>query len=150
QNNFDLELAINTNRLRERTGWNFYIFGGLGFNHLNLKGDYLNSSSLLYDYTSGNPSGDVETNLPKSSSELSGDISSFKWQFMPSLRFGISRQLGPAVSIGIEHKTLFTRSDYLDGNAYVNTDGTNDLFHYTSLGLNIYIGAGRGVRAARH
>ena len=69
-----LELVLNTNRWRERTGWNFSIFGGIGITGYHTKTDLFDgSANNIYDYDNINQGsqsslmsaqdGDFETDL---------------------------------------------------------------------------------------
>lgn len=131
----DLELVLHANRLRARTGWDVYVFGGVGLTFYKSRGDLTDLSGFAYDYNS--PFGvikddEYETNLVSNDYQLG---------FMPSLGFGIGHQLGKRASFGLEHKTYFSRVDDFDG--YVNSSGTrpNDIFHYTSAYLRFQVRA---------
>jgi hypothetical protein len=151
-----LELAIHANALRERTGWDPYIFGGLNFAWNQTTSDLLNIDSSLfmqgyYDYTGGvNESsissmmdGDYETAM-NAGSELNG----WNVNFVPSLGFGLGYQVGPRFSLGVEHKTSFALKNDWDGfDVAVKKWGMfdNDLYHYTSGYLRFHIWGGGNV-----
>ncbi|TNE56060.1 MAG: hypothetical protein EP338_00405 [Bacteroidetes bacterium] len=137
-----LELALHANNLRDRTGLDLYVFGGVGLSFFETRGDLRDSLGGLYNYDSipnmtnstlkGVMDGNYET-------LLNGSTGGRNVAFMPSLGFGIGYQAGKRFSLGIEHKTTFTRLDYFDG--YSNPDGAraNDLYHYTSAYLRFHI-----------
>lgn len=149
-----LELVLHANGIRERSGWDPYIFGGIGFTWYQTYGDLKNNNSLegqLYDYQ----------NTPLNSASISAMLDNtydtpldgsnaimYNVGFMPSLGFGLGYQLSKRVSIGIEHKTTFTRTDNFDG--FVQT-GTfkQDFYHYTSGYLRFQIKA-RGTTDETH
>lgn len=139
-----LELVIHANNLRAKTGWDVFVFGGIGYTWYRTYGDLINNkTNTIYSYDTLNPlnesainallDGDYETELDGTS----GGKYSGNW--MPSLGFGIGYQVGPRFSIGLEHKTTFTLLDNFDG--YVNPDGKreNDLYHYTSAYVRFQI-----------
>ena len=120
QNRLALELVIHGNRIRERTGFDPYIFGGIGFTWAELRADYSN----LFDNTitmDGGYEEPLETG--------------YSVKFMPSLGFGLGYQVGKRATIGIEHKTTFTGYDLYDGLQSTIHTG-NDLYHYTSFFVN--------------
>lgn len=141
-----IELVLHANGLRERTGWDAYIFGGVGFTWFQSYGDLSASDSTgisYYNYDEsqlGKPyintllDGQYETNLIKTGADA---IEQWTTKFMPSLGFGIGYQIGKRVTLGIEHKTTFTMIDNFDG--FTSTaQSKNDLYHYTSMYLNFH------------
>jgi len=139
-----LELALHLNTLRERSGWDPYIFGGVGLTFKQTYGDLLdqNGSGGIYDYSSMLTNGEIQPQQLSSAldkiydSPLDGSSASYKAYFMPSLGFGLGYQIGKRVSLGLEHKTTFTRGDDFDGFVSTTPRLKNDLYHYTSLYLN--------------
>lgn len=133
-----LELVMHLNKLREKTGWDIYVFGGIGITGFKANGDLLNSNDSLsmYDYDelpdfkqstlNSTLDGTYESTLDGSTPGKA------TFGLMPSLGFGIGYQLAPRWSIGLEHKTTFTKLDYFDG--YNDPAGKyeNDWYHYTS------------------
>jgi hypothetical protein len=153
QAEFNLELVMHFNRLREATKWDFYLFGGLGVTFWRSKANYTSDDLFntgQYDYTqlNNNFSEDNINSFLDNSHEtaLEGSTDGVNVNWMPHVGFGIGRQLGSRVTIGIEHKTTFTRTDLWDGLDYNNAGaatGTNDLYHYTGFYLKWYL---RGAR----
>ncbi len=138
-----LELALHLNSLRERSGWDPYIFGGVGLTFKQTYGDLLdqNNNSTLYDYSSMLANGPIQPQLSSAldkiyDSPLDGSSNAYQAYFMPSLGFGLGYQIGKRVSLGLEHKTTFTRGDDFDGFVSTTPRLKNDLYHYTSLYLN--------------
>lgn len=150
---FNLELVMHFNRLREATRWDFYVFGGLGITAWQSRANYLNDdifSSGQYNYANLNGNftkPNIQSFLDNSyETDLEGSQNGGNWNWMPHVGVGIGRQLGKRVTFGIEHKTTFTRTDLWDGlnyNASGQATGKNDLYHYTGFYLKWYL---RGAR----
>jgi hypothetical protein len=140
-----LELVLHFNGVREKTGIDPYIFGGIGFTWTQTYGDLLRTvdSSSLYDYTALQQAGPIGPQLPSTldglyETRLDGGVDNqYNVKWMPSLGFGLGYQVGKRTSLGIEHKTTFTRGDTFDG--YISTLPRlkNDWHHYTSAYLRI-------------
>ena len=140
-----LELAIHMNRITSRTGWDPYIFGGIGLTWHQTYSDLINQNDTtggsIYNYSSmlansTQLSDQLENTLDAVyDSPLDGYKSdSYNVAFMPSLGFGLGYHIGKRVTLGVEHKTTFTLRDDFDG--LVSTvRPKNDLYHYTSLYL---------------
>lgn len=149
-----LELTLNTNRLRQRTGWNLYLLGGIGITGYHVSADLFEGaagSNQIYDYTQENFEGtptatnyyfeqdnDFETDLVGSSDNLKVD-------WMPSFGAGISYQVTPYFALGLEYKHTWTRNNDFDG--MVNDiDGTpaslNDRYHYFSGTMKFHLFGG--------
>ena len=120
QNRLALELVIHGNRIRERTGFDPYIFGGIGLTWANVWADYQNDFDTIQGMD-----GIYETELSAPN----------KVSIMPSLGFGLGYQVGKRTTIGIEHKTTFTGYDLYEGLQSPIHIG-NDLYHYTSFFVN--------------
>jgi len=140
-----LELVIHANNLRAKTGWDLFVFGGIGYTWYRTKGNLIdNSTNSIYRYDSLTPfnkdgingllDGSYDTWLDGTSS---GGTYSGAW--MPSLGVGLGYQVGPRFSIGLEHKTTFTLMDNFDGYASGSGKSKNDLYHYTSAYLRFQI-----------
>ena len=150
QHRIGLELAIHANRLRERTGLDLYVFGGIGINWWQAYGDVLNNTdtaAFMYDYASLNNdfSNSAINGLQDGTYEsaLNGSTKSgYNVTWMPSVGIGIGYQVGPRFQVGIEHKTTFTRTDLWDGKDYDangNPSGQNDIYHYSGIYLKFNI-----------
>lgn len=141
---FALELVIHFNGIRERTNWDPYIFGGVGFSFHQTYGNLLNTNDSIYDYNqlNGNYSKSGIKALLDNTYETALDGSkagSYRVGFMPSLGFGLGYQVGPRFSLGLEHKTTFTRIDDFDGFVNGGSKHPNDLYHYTSFYLRFQV-----------
>ena len=141
-----LELVLHANRITEKTGFDPYIFGGIGLvwnqTYGDLRfGDSIGGSGGIYNYDPnqvGSSSyyfnlhdGQYETNLEGTSA----DIDKWNIDFMPSLGFGLGYRVGKRATIGIEHKTTFTLRDDYDGFKSA-IRSKNDWYHYTSFYIN--------------
>ena len=156
-----LEFQLNTNRLRERTGWNFFIFGSVGFSFYRTMGnlkyfDIGSQSQQTYDYDSlYNSSGQQWTKSgiqefmdDDYESPLEGStLAKINSRFTPSIGLGFSYQIAPRIAIGAEHRTTFTLIDVFDGNRF-NADNTvstnNDLYHYSGVFVRFHF-KGKGT-----
>lgn len=144
-----LELVLHANSVRERTGWDPYIFGGVGLTWHQTLGNQLNSDDSTgngmyhYDQLNGDFSKGSINAIQDGSYETALDGTnkgSFRVGFMPSVGIGLGYQVGPRFSLGLEHKTTFTRIDDFDGfNNASSTPFKNDIYHYTSFYLRFQI-----------
>jgi hypothetical protein len=141
-----LELVLHINGIREKTGIDPYVFGGIGLTWTQTYGDllYTIDSSSLYDYSALQQAGPIGPQLPSTldglyETRLDGGIDNqYKVKWMPSLGFGLGYQVGKRTSLGIEHKTTFTRGDSFDGFISESPRLKNDWHHYTSAYLRIH------------
>ncbi len=143
-----LELVLHANGVRERSGWDPYIFGGIGFTWYQTFGDLINQDSIggngMYNYAPAMLSQSyINSTLDGIyDSALDGNNkSTFNVGVMPSIGIGIGYQVGKRVSLGLEHKTTFTLVDNFDG--YVDPSSKyNDIYHYTSAFINFRFRSG--------
>jgi hypothetical protein len=152
------ELAIHANRFVNRTGWDPYIFGGVNLVWNTTSGDLVDQANFLggdanYAYDSlslSKPTIDAALDGIYETA-LDGSTGTYDVDFMPSLGIGLGYQFGPRFSMGVEHKTTFTRQDLFDG--YDAGTGTgifkNDMFHYTSAYMRFRLGGRNRVRPTR-
>ncbi|TXI84684.1 MAG: hypothetical protein E6Q38_01575, partial [Crocinitomicaceae bacterium] len=144
-----LELVLHANGIREKTGIDPYIFGGIGFTWHETSGDLgsngLFGDTMFYNYDPALLNKSYINSLLDKDYEtaLTGSTAGqYRVNFMPSLGFGIGYQVGKRVSIGLEHKTTFTLIDdfdgYLDGSSKYN-----DIYHYTSAYIQFRFRHGR-------
>jgi hypothetical protein len=138
----DLELVLHAARLRERTGLDPYIFGGLGLTWQQNWADVFDTNGI-YDYNGMALNGPLDQQLVGVldniyETRLDG-LTNNEWQvnWMPSLGIGLAYHRG-RVSFGLEHKTTFTRADSFDGLANQSLRLRNDWYHYTSAILQIH------------
>ena len=140
-----LELVLHLNSIREKTGIDPYIFGGIGLTWTQTFGDLIQSadSTSLYDYTSLQQTGPIGPQLSSTLDGLyetrldGGSNNEYLVKWMPSLGFGLGYQVGKRTSLGIEHKTTFTKGDSFDGFISESPRLKNDWHHYTSAYLRI-------------
>jgi len=134
-----IELQLNTNYLRQKTGWNLFVFGGLGIT------SYKTSIDLYEDDVSFNIKDEVDFD------EKGVFFSDYetrvqdKVTWMPSLGAGFSKQLSPNVAFEVLGRMTWTRNNDFDAMPY-NMDGsistTNDRYHYASAGFKFNLGNG--------
>jgi hypothetical protein len=144
-----LELVLHANGIREKTGIDPYIFGGVGFTWHETSGDLgtngLFGDTMFYNYDPALVNKSYVNSLLDKDYEtaLTGSTAgNYRVNFMPSLGFGIGYQVGKRVSIGLEHKTTFTLIDDFDG--YVDGSSKyNDIYHYTSAYIQFRFRHGR-------
>lgn len=150
-----LGLAINTNRLRERTGLNFYLLGTIGLAGYHTSADLLQDelywSGKIYDYNaSAYTSNQTSSNYIKQrdrsyETDLAGTADEFVKSWMPSVGLGFSYQFAWYFSLGLEYEQTWTRNNDFDGMTN-DIDGMasskNDKFHYFSATLKFHIPGG--------
>ena len=145
-NEYTFEGVLTLNKLREKTGWIIYGFGGIGLTFYNVNRDILDGTSnsifddgFPYDYSSLTFESDIETarqlkNL--SDGHFETEIEKNRLRFMPSLGFGIGYQFQKRWSLGIEHKITYALNNNI--NDIVNSE-LNDRYYYTALKINFNI-----------
>jgi hypothetical protein len=149
-----LELVLHLNSLKERTGTDIYVFGGIGYTWFQAEGNYLNTTSTateMYDFASWEEKltkkeylallDNTEETILDGSKKGKTNV-----EVLPSIGFGIGRQLAPRFSAGLEHKTTFTGLDYFDGVKDQSSFIKNDWYHYTSIYLQFHIKARKADR----
>ncbi len=137
-----LELAVHLNSIAEKTGFDPYVFGGVGVTWNQTYGDlFLNDSTSLYNYSSLIANGPINASQLDVTldniydSPLDGSKKTYSAYFMPSLGFGLGYHIGKRTTLGIEHKTTFTLRDDFDGYVSSTPRAKNDIYHYTSAYL---------------
>ncbi len=132
----NLELVLHAGRLRERTGFDPYIFGGVGLTWQQTWTDAFDTLGI-YDYSSLDLTQPAQQQLigfmdDIYETRLDG-LQNNDWavNWMPSLGFGLAYHKG-RFSIGVEHKTTFTMADSFDGLSQTDPRLRNDWYHYTS------------------
>jgi hypothetical protein len=132
----DLELVLHAGRLRERTGFDPYVFGGIGLTWQQTWADAFDTLGT-YDYNSLDLTQPAQQQLIGFMDDIyetrldgiQGNDWAVNW--MPSLGFGLAYHKG-RFSIGVEHKTTFTMADSFDGLSQTDPRLRNDWYHYTS------------------
>ena len=138
-----LELAIHLNAITQKTGWDPYVFGGIGLTWNRTYGNLTDSTDFLvgptlYDYQTNGP--DAITFDNSYETALDG-YSKYRVNVMPSLGFGLGYHIGKRTTLGIEHKTTFTLKDNFDGVSSSPLRAKSDWYHYTSLYINFRLRA---------
>jgi len=152
QHRLALELSIHANRFKERTGFDPYVFAGIGVTGTKTKGDLLkktgaSSAGTIYPYNSSPNGNIIDQNytvpLDKNETGEAYESERFEANIMPSLGVGIGYYFNSRFSMGLEHKSTFFMDDYFDGTT-VNQSGMpsekikNDIYHYTGVYLKWY------------
>lgn len=142
-----LEGVISFNRLRERTGVNLALFGGIGLDWYNTSTNQSNGSGI-YNYASIDTTASRSSILSSLDALQDGNYETAaqgsnngdgKIGIMPALGVELGYQFTPRFSAGITHKVTFARTDDLDGQQWQQysdaASAENDIHHYTSLSL---------------
>ncbi len=147
-----LELVLHINSLREKTGWDPYIFGGVGLawakTYTDLYSqDSLDANNAFYPY-SANGMTKAEWNALSDDAydtQLVGNNGKYRLNVVPNIGIGLAYQVGPKFSIGLEHRTMFYLQNDFDGFAGTSTKWgmKNDIYHYSGLSLKFHIGRGK-------
>lgn len=135
-NDWSLELKLNTNRLRENTGWNLFVLGGIGYNRYTTHADFYDANSSQIKYES-----DWYDNVVFNDDYESKIVENIDW--MPSFGVGLERQITPNSAFTLMGRTTWTRNNDFDGltNSFSGqTSGANDKYHYVSAGIKFYLG----------
>ncbi len=147
-----LEGVFTLNRLRERTNWIVSLYGGLNLDWYKSLTDQVGVDGLQYDYSSisGADRGDVSSQLDavrdgtfETTADGNNEFGTLTW--MPSAGLEVGYQLTPRFSIHAGHKVTWSRTDFLDGQAWTDANeatGDNDIYHYTNLGFRWIIEPG--------
>jgi len=146
--NYDFELGLNLNRLRERTRIVITPFLGVGITHGMVSTDLYDASGKLYDYSV------INTNQSKS--QIYNDLIKLtdgKYEtsivntaaVLPTSGIFVGYQFSHSFSMGIEHKTNFSLTE---SNSFyvINIDNKIkpgspvDMNHYTTLAFKWNLG----------
>jgi len=140
-----IEGVFRLNKLRERTGVLVGLYGGIGLDYYFTRTDQVDSGTdapYYSDYlgVSGDLSKRETANRLRDGvldgyfeTNADGFDDGGKIDWMPSLGLELGYQLTPNWAIIAGHRTTFARTNLLDGHQWADTN--NDLYHYTSLGL---------------
>jgi hypothetical protein len=153
--NFDLELGLTLNRLRERTRIVITGFAGAGMTYGSTFTDLYDGNGLLYDYSVIDPNQErakVYDDLVKLSDGNFETPLVNKTAIFPTLGIFIGYQFSRSFMLGIEHKTNFslTEQNSFDGINIDNniiTGSKKDRIHYTTLSFRWNL-RGRSSRSA--
>lgn len=154
--NYDLELGLALNRLRERTRILISVFAGTGITHGIISTDLLDAKSNPYDYSVIDPTlgkKEVYADLLNLSDKKFETKLASKGAVMPTLGINLGYQFSRSFSLGIEHKINFSLTEYksltgIDIDNNIMVDSKKDRNHYTSLGFRWIIG-GRSSGSVR-
>lgn len=164
-NDLSLQGVITLNNVRfhkSKTGFNFYLFGGIGGSIYNTKVNALNddAANALYDF--GTITGNVYENRKDTKDALKDLLDDsyethaeshvnttprlFHETFKPSgsAGVGIAIKLSKKFNIAIEERVTFVKDDLLDGQQWAEQgDLTRDFdsYNYATIGLNYNLGA---------
>lgn len=134
----NLELALHFNRIVHNTGWDPYIFGGVGMSFYRAYGNYMSDNyPYLFDHSYGSNSQVLATMDNSYETPLDGNKSS-NTILAGHLGVGIGYYITPRFSIGLEHKTTFTGKDNFDGLLTSDKKSGGDIYHYSSIYLKWY------------
>ncbi len=150
-----LEGVLTANRLRENTGIIASLYGGINLDWYNVKLDQADNGGI-YDYSGIDHMNDskssikniLKNNIRDGVYETNAhgfEDGAGKISVMPSLGVELGYQFTPRFSMHAGHKFTFPLSDDLDGELWKNDNnltGTNDLHHYTNLGMRWIIDPG--------
>ena len=155
--NYDLELGLTLNRLRERTRIVVSGFGGAGITHGRTFTDLFDAGGLPYDYSLIDP-GQKPSYVSADLLELSdGDYETVldnRAAVLPTLGFYVGYQFTRSFSLGFEHKVNYSLSETNNtfginiDNKIVSGSGV-DRNRYTSLVFRWSLGGGGSGRAVR-
>ncbi len=140
--NYDLELGLTLNRLRERTRIVLTGFAGAGITHGRSFTDLYNAGNTLYDYSTIDPNRDKKL-IYQDLVELSdGDFETRlvnKAALLPTAGLFLGYQLTRSLTIGLEFKTNF----YLtERNSFAGIDLDNRVINGSGIDRNNYVSLG--------
>jgi len=144
------EGEIGFNKLKINHNIDLYLFGGLGISSYYSYTNQLNSSRDQYTYNDIISTEkkavlqQLEALRDNSYESPSFGSSGHEVVFTPSVGIGLGYMLTKNISIGFEHKISFPNTDLFDGRQEWNNQniliGDNDIYHYSSLGINLWLG----------
>ncbi|MCB0642886.1 MAG: hypothetical protein KDC44_14655, partial [Phaeodactylibacter sp.] len=147
-----LEAVLTANRLREQTGILASIYGGVGLDWYRTRIDQSDNLGQAYykGYSDLGPETSKGAALKSLRNEVldgiyetnADDFENYgKLGIMPSLGIELGYYLTPTFALTAGHRLTFAGTDLLDGQQWA--DNQNDLYHYTSLGLQWNISTGK-------
>ena len=146
--NYDLELGLSLNRLRERTRIVITGFAGAGITHGRTFADLYDENSSLYDYSIIDQNQNQELIYDDLLSMTDNDYETRlenKAAVLPTAGIYIGYQFSPSFSLGIEHKTNFSLTEQNSFTGFnmdnrILTASNIDKNHYTTLGFKWKLG----------
>jgi hypothetical protein len=140
--NYDLELGLTLNRLRERTGIVVSGFAGAGITHGRTYTDLYDSGGNLYDFSGIDPNRDKKLVYDDLVTLSDGNFETRlvnKAALLPTAGLFFGYQISRSITLGIEYKTNF----YLtEKNSFVGIDLDNRIIEGSGLDRNNYITLG--------
>jgi len=146
-----LEALLYFNRLKRDYNILLYFWGGYSFARFEAKSNLRDmfGNEYTYDFVNAT-SKDLRLSQLRNTYDNSyeswvDNISGRTKTNGASLGIGLGYMIGKRVSIGIEHKMTFTHTDLLDGKRWTEQNqltSTNDIYHYSVLGLKLFFGGG--------
>ncbi len=140
--NYDLELGLTLNRLRERTGIVLTGFAGAGITHGRTFTDLYDAGNNLYDYGSIDPNRDSKSVYKDLIALSDGDFETRlvnKAAFLPTAGIFLGYQLSRSLTLGIEFKTNFYLTEH---NSFVGIDLDNRVLEGSGIDRNNYVSMG--------
>ncbi|MCK5068349.1 MAG: hypothetical protein KAR16_12965, partial [Bacteroidales bacterium] len=140
--NYDLELGLTLNRLRERTRIVITGFAGAGITHGRTFTDLYDAGNNLYDYSGIDPNRDSKLVYNDLRTLSDGDFETRllnKAAFLPTAGIFIGYQFSRSFSLGIEFKTNFYLTEK-NSVAGINLD--NRVIAGSGLDRNNYVSMG--------
>ena len=152
--NYDAEIGLTLNRLRERTRIVVTGFAGVGITHGRTFTDLYDANGLLYDYSTINTNQDKDLIVADILTLLDRDYETRlvnKGSILPTLGFFIGYQFSRSFSMGIEHKTTFSLTEHnsmtgINIDNKIMTGSGIDMSHYTALSFKWNLGRGGSSR----
>lgn len=148
--NYDLELALTLNRLRERTGIILSGFIGAGVTHGITSADLLDAANTTYDYSSILPN--------RGPSEILADLDQLtdknfetrllnQAAILPTAGIYLGYEFSPRFALGLEHKMNFSLSENnstfgIDIDNQILSGSSLDFTNYTSVVVKWALGGG--------
>lgn len=142
------ELVFTANRLRQNTGIELGVFGGVGIDFHQARTDMENNfnGDANYDYSTIDTDGSRRYVLNQLNVMQDGEAwnnadgysDGFRASIMPSAGLELGYAVTPWFSIGAGHRATWALDDYIDGEAYnqpTNAIFEKDVYHYTNLFL---------------
>lgn len=119
-----------------------YILGGVGVSIYGVKSDMYDSNGDIYNYQPNfiPSSKSYYTKLQDNKYESSMLFGNSDFALTGNLGVGIGYNVNDGLRIGIEHKISFLNKDNFDGYKADKKAFRNDLYHFTSIYFQIYLG----------
>ncbi len=138
--NYDLELGLTLNRLREKTRIVFSAFAGGGISHGLTSTDLLDADNNPYDYSVINP-GLSRSQVNDALLELSDRVYETKLvnkaALLPTAGLYLGYQLSPSFRLGIVHKINFSLGE---DNGTFSIDIDNKIVEGSAIDMNHFTG----------